>query len=56
MGYDFKSCSIKDIQEKVSQEKIIPALFWLFPRGKGWQPGELDRIFFNFNSPHNENY
>jgi hypothetical protein len=53
MGYEIKALSPKEIQQQVSNEKIVPSLFWLIPIGDDWHQSELEDVFFEFNSLNN---
>jgi hypothetical protein len=54
MGYEIKALNTKEIQDRVSSEKIIPSLFWLIPIGDDWKPLELEVAYNNFNNPKNK--
>lgn len=54
MGYEIKALSTREIQERVSSEKVIPSLFWLIPIGDDWEQHELEDAFFSFNNSQNK--
>jgi hypothetical protein len=54
MGYEIKSLSTKEIQDRVSSEKVIPSLLWLIPIGDDWGQHELETPFYKFNNPRNK--
>jgi len=53
MGYEIKALNTREIQDRVSSEKIIPSLFWLIPIGEDWKQFELEDAFNTFNNPRN---
>jgi hypothetical protein len=54
MGYQIKALNTREINDRVSSEKIIPSLFWLIPIGDDWQQYELEDAYFKFNDPQNK--
>lgn len=54
MGYEIKALNTREIQDRVSSEKINPSLFWIIPVGEGWKQFELEDTFFKFNNPNNK--
>jgi hypothetical protein len=54
MGYQFKVLNTREIQERVSSDKVIPSLFWVIPMGDNWNQFELDNAYYSFNDSQNK--